>query len=91
MARAQAVLVKWPLSNEDVFLSLRSTAADDDGKFQFAGLAPGEYRILAVVPESVEKLDEPHVLEQLLSRADRVTLTAGVTENLALRVTDTGH
>jgi len=26
MARAQAVLVKWPLSNEDVFLSLRSTA-----------------------------------------------------------------
>src|SRR5262245_16628436 len=73
------------------FLSVRSIVADEDGKFQFVGLAPGEYRILAVAPEVAEKLDEPHVLEQLLSAADRVTLTAGVAENQALRVTDPGR
>jgi len=85
---ARVILMKWPVSNEDMFLSLRSIAADEDGKFQFAGLAPGEYRMLAVVPESIEQLDEPHVLEQLLSSADRVTLTAGATENRTLRVID---
>jgi len=91
MARALVILLKWPVSNEDVFLSVRSASADDDGKFQFAGLAAGEYRILAIAQESAEKLDEPRVLEQLLSAADRLTLTAGVAQNLTLSVTDAGR
>src|SRR6185295_8560639 len=48
--RAHVVLLKWPVSSEDVFLSAKTTEADERGKFQFAGLAPGEYRILALIP-----------------------------------------
>jgi hypothetical protein len=91
VARALVILLKWPVSIEDVFPSVRSTAADEDGRFQFAGLAPGEYRLLAVAQERAENLDEPHVLEQLLSAANRITLTAGATQNQTLRVTDPGR
>jgi hypothetical protein len=85
------VLLKWPVSIEDAFLSAKTTEADEGGKFHFAGLAPGEYRILAVMPETAELLDEPHELERLLSGAETVTLSASVTQNQTLRVTDPGR
>jgi hypothetical protein len=91
VGRAHVVLLKWPVSSEDVFLSAKTTEADEGGKFQFAGLAPGEYRILAVMPETAETLDEPHVLERLLSGAEPVTLSPSVAQNQTLRVTDPGR
>jgi protocatechuate 3,4-dioxygenase beta subunit len=85
---AHMVLIRWPASSEDVFLSAKSVDGDEGGRFQFAGLAPGEYRILAVAPEATDKLDEPHVLERLLGRAERITLTPGGSVNLSLKLTD---
>ena len=38
--------------------------------------------------ERAAKLDEPHVLEQLLSAADQVTLTAGIAQYQTLHATD---
>lgn len=87
IGRAHVVLLKWPVSSEDVFLSAKDTNADEDGRFQFAGLAPGEYRILAVRSEASEKLDEPHALERLLAGAERITLNAGAAQKQTLQVT----
>jgi hypothetical protein len=91
VGHAHVVLLKWPVSIEDVFLSAKRAEADDDGKFLFAGLAPGEYRILAVMAETADLLDEPHVLERLLSGAETVTLSASDAQNQTLRVTDPGR
>lgn len=91
VGRAHVVLLKWPVSVEDVFLSAKTTEAEEGGQFHFAGLAPGEYRILAVRPETSESLDEPHVLERLLSGAETLTLSASVTQNQTLKVTDPGR
>ena len=88
MGNAHVVLIRWPASLEDVFLSAKISDGDEAGRFQFAGLAPGDYRILAVSPVTAEKLDEPRVLERLLNLAERVTLTAGASQNLSLKATD---
>jgi hypothetical protein len=88
LSRAHVVLVRWPVSLEDVFLSARDTDADDAGRFQFSGLPPGDYRILAIAPDAVDKLDEPHVLERLLPRAEKVSLTGGASQNLQLKLTN---
>jgi len=77
VSRPHVVLIRWPVSAEDVFLSARSTTGDDSGRFQFTGLAPGQYRILAVSPADAEQLDKPHVLERLLKHAESIELTPG--------------
>ena len=71
--RPFVVLARWPLA-------LRSTPGamgDEDGKFQFAGLAPGLYRIVAIPSVSKDRLERPNVLEQLLANAKEVTLGPG--------------
>jgi hypothetical protein len=82
------VLIRWPVSTEDVFRSVKTADGDDDGRFQFSGLAPREYRVLAVAPEMIEKLDEPRVLSRLLGSAERVELTPGGSQTLTLKVTN---
>lgn len=82
------VLVRWPAATEDVFRSTKNATGDEDGKFQFAGLAPGEYRVLAFSQAVKDKLDEPHVLERLLSGAEKVTVERGGFQYVALKLTD---
>jgi hypothetical protein len=81
-------LVKWPASGEDVFLSLKTATGDADGKFEFTGLAPGDYRVVAVAQQKKDKLEEPHVLERLLGTAERITIDRGGAQNVALKLTD---
>jgi hypothetical protein len=87
VGQASVVLIRWPASPQDVFLSAKIITADDGGRFHFTGLAPGEYRILAVSPVAADKLDEPHVLERLLNNAERVELSPGGSQTLTLKVT----
>jgi Carboxypeptidase regulatory-like domain len=87
-SRAHVVLLKWPVSREDIYLSANITEADDVGRFQFSALSPGDYRILAVPPESVDKLDVPRTLEALLRSAERVELSAGGNQIVSLKPTD---
>jgi len=88
VAGALAVLVTWPPFPQNVFLSVQKATADEKGAFHFTGLGPGEYRLLAVAPESAQKLDEPRVLERLLGSAERVTLTPASSQNVSLKAVD---
>ncbi len=88
VSNADVVLVRWPATSENVFLASKHTTADDNGQFRFAGLAPGEYRVLAVPQQIVPRLDEPNVLFRMLSGADTVTVDRGSSQNLALKATN---
>jgi len=87
-ASGHVVLVKWPVSGEDLFVTLKNETGDRDGKFQFTGLAPGEYRLAAVAQSDKSKLDEPRVLERLLGSAERVNVERGAVRNVGLKLAD---
>ena len=82
------VLSKWPMSADLSSSPPQTAAGDDDGKFQFTGLPPGEYRAIAVSLANRDKLDEPEILQRGLSSAEKVTLSRGGLQTLALKLTD---
>ena len=61
---------------------------DEDGKFQFAGLAPGLYRVVAIPSASKDRLDRPNILERLLAGAKEVTLGPGNFQTVTLELTE---
>jgi|SRR5579872_3457787 len=63
-------------------------SGDDDGQFRFTGLAPDEYRVIAVAQTNREMLDEPGVLQRVLNSAETITLKRGKVETLVLKLTD---
>jgi len=69
----------WPLSSSRAVM-----VGDAQGKFESPHLRAGEYRVLAVPAGSVERIEEPGVLDRLLSRAEKVTLMRGGSANVAL-------
>lgn len=79
-------IAKWP-SLEDIG---RPVTGDNDGQFHIAGLAPGEYRVLAV--QSAALPDGQQISAQMLSRlwssAEKVTLDRGGSQSVALKFSD---
>ena len=69
----------WPLSS-----SRAVVVGDAQGKFESPHLRAGEYRVLAIPAGSGERIEEPGVLDRLLSRAEKLTLMRGGSINVAL-------
>jgi hypothetical protein len=90
VARAVVFLVRWPVpaGPHGVEVSSTKTDADGKGRYQTPSLPAGEYRVLAVPPAPAEALQDPTVLQRLLPRAEKATLSRGATQNLNLRVID---
>jgi len=87
-ARVMVVAVKWPLPAEtppiQALLNTASgTVADDHGRFQIVGLAPGEYRVLAVTTG-----DLALVPPDTVSRAEKVTLERGSSQSVSLKIVE---
>ncbi len=80
---ATVILSRWPSDPKRIWANSR-IATNDLGQFQFAGLAPGEYRLIAVLPEDLPKLEEPGVLLSLLSAGKKITISRGGFENLTI-------
>jgi len=85
--RVMVVAVKWPLSPESPTQALLNTAsgtvADDQGRFQIVGLAPGEYRVLAVTTG-----DLALVPPDTVNRAEKVTLERGGSQSVSLKIVE---
>jgi hypothetical protein len=83
--RVMVVAVKWPVSPESPTQALLNTAsgtvADDQGRFQIVGLAPGEYRVLAVTTG-----DLALVPPDTVNRAEKVTLERGGSQSVSLKI-----
>jgi hypothetical protein len=88
LSKPYVVLTSWPMSSDGMFSSLKSMTGDENGKFRFGGLSPGDYRVLAVPSGSKQRLDEPGVLDRLLSGAESVTVGSGGSQDLRLRAVD---
>jgi hypothetical protein len=82
------VLAQWPLPNAKALWPLTTATGDAGGKYQFTGIAPGEYRILAVSSALKDKLQMPNVLEPLLRTAKKIELGPRATQNLSLELTE---
>jgi protocatechuate 3,4-dioxygenase beta subunit len=69
---------------------LRVTPSSYEGVFRLNGIVPGEYWAVAVdrldSGEVIGELQNPELLESLSSRATRITLGEGQSQNLALRL-----
>jgi hypothetical protein len=56
-----------------------------DGTFVFDDLAPGDYRMIALVDPDVEQLTDPEYLDTLVGPALQVSLLAGENKRMDLR------
>jgi hypothetical protein len=83
-SRPEVVLVSWPVDSANVFLSVTRATGTDDGRFQFAGLAPGEYRILAFPRAAKDAIETQGVLERFLEHAWKITLGKERPQSLTL-------
>jgi len=86
------VAVKWPLSANSSSMSMllprsRSAPADDQGKFQISGLAPGEYRVFGMT-EAIALEMRPYSLIRLVSRAEKVTLERGSSQSISIKIVE---
>lgn len=81
---AQVVVVKWPPPDGNAAPALASATADSSGRFQIAGLAPGEYRVIAFARGT-----DPGPTEQLkqeIASSERVSLDPGGSQSVALKI-----
>ena len=78
------LVVKWPFTEGDPLLSSEHPAGDDQGRFQISGLAPGEYRVIALTKNIVNT----QISDQLLSRGEKVTLERGSLKDISLKRID---
>ncbi len=81
------VVQKWPQSllNQGGL----PTKGDNAGFLQVGGLAPGEYRVMAVRLVSLPDGNNPEaVIQHLWDRASKITLEPGETKSISLKVID---
>lgn len=82
---SKVFLVRHPYNKK---MPIFTTSSDDDGKFTFGVIPPGEYRILAIGAASREKFEHSDALEATLSRAENMTLGPSEFRNLSLKTTE---
>lgn len=85
---ADVVLTRWPMIPAEDPSVTRHIRADDNGNFQVAGLAPGEYRIFAVRNEDRDWAEAPATWQRLISQGERLVLTRGASPSLTLAPVD---
>jgi hypothetical protein len=86
--RVMAVAVKWPVIAEGLsLLTLSASApADDQGRFQIGGLAPGEYRVLALTGDMLIRVNGDS--NGLVIGAEKVTLERGGSQSVSLKIVE---
>jgi hypothetical protein len=77
---------KWPPSDGSPFFGTAGTKGDDAGRFRLAGLAPGEYRVVAL--RSFDLSTSNAAVERALSAAKKIEVGPKGIQNVALEVTD---
>jgi hypothetical protein len=83
---------RWPLATRPLPGMLGAAPAatgNVDGRFQIAGLPPGEYRVPAVPSGPIpDGASDWNITPQLWDRAERVTLERGKQKEIVLKLAD---
>jgi hypothetical protein len=90
VSRPTVVAVRWPY---DPALRALTAQGDPAGLFQINGVAPGEYRVIALKSAPQELAQELRgvtmaAFERLLSAGKKVEMSPGGMQNIALQITD---
>ena len=64
----------WPLAPDTRYPDTFTADSDADGKFTFADLPPGKYRIIAVGDPEWARKEEPNVMAGWFTDAQEITL-----------------
>jgi hypothetical protein len=90
VSQAAVIVAKWPTPDPDTFLpaDFSFTKTDEAGKFQLGGLAPGEYRIVAVSPLRLAEDPPIEKVRQALAACRKIELRASGFESIELEVSD---
>lgn len=87
--RARVTVVPWPMpAGKSVFDLRRYEDTDASGKYRAVMLPAGDYRVVAVRWDGREILEQPGVIERLLSQAEKVTIGRGSAATLDVRVVE---
>ena len=82
----KAVVGLVEASTPEPYSQIRYVETSSDGAFRFEGLAPGEYKVIAVPLESRFRIDFPGVLEALIRDGEKVVLTEAQSATVRLSV-----
>jgi hypothetical protein len=69
---ATVLVYRWPPPANQVLLPVGRGTADEQGRFQVGGLAPGEYRAVALLTTEDEYSRQPQSLERALEAAKKI-------------------
>jgi len=84
-AGAATILVyRWPLAANQVIQPAGRGTPDDQGRFQVGGLAPGEYRAVALLTTEDEYSRQPQSLERALDAAKKIEVGPRETKTVEL-------
>ncbi len=87
VSQPHVLLAKWPPPG-DRPLQTRAAEGDDKGKFQFAGLAPGEYRMVALRSSEEDTNRAPGTLERAMATATKIEVGPSAFQNVTLELTE---
>jgi hypothetical protein len=85
VVNASVVVAAWPWPPNQVFFPTLRSRTDEQGRFQIGGLAPGEYRAVALRSQAEEDGRLPDTLERAFAAADRLNLGPRESRSLTLR------
>ena len=88
VSKPYVLLTKWPMPAELAYARPQGADGDDDGQFRFTELAPGDYRAIAVSKSNQDMLDEPGVLQRLLTGTGNITLSRSGVQAISLKLVD---
>ncbi len=89
-SRVLVMAVRWPLARDQdgTFPFMSADAAGErQGKFQISGLAPGEYRVLALPPGGTSQTHMESFI-RLEARAQAVTLDRGGSQDITIKLAE---
>jgi hypothetical protein len=86
-SKPYVILVKWPIPADEPFRPTASTSGDGNGQFQLGGLAPGEYRILALASRDDFQRQQPDSVAQSLVMAKKIEIGPGASQNVTVELT----
>jgi hypothetical protein len=90
VSRPVVIFAKWPLPSGGVSQPPARGTGDDKGRFQFGGLAPGEYRVVAVTNQGLSATGALYLdmIQRALSAAPRIEVGASASVNLTIEVVE---
>jgi hypothetical protein len=86
VSRPFVIARRWPPSIGSSRFGMANARGDDAGRFRIAGLAPGEYRVIAL--RSLDQPPSETEMEAALSAAKKIEVGPSGLQNVTLEVTD---